>query len=116
LIAFTIFLQAFGLFTFTSLFDSLRLNPQAKPLSFWQILSFFINEPMDVPRKCVNDSLLMLLFISSMVSTGMAVAAFRAEELLLKALAVELEASRSFAVTTHLFISHCHFLSLLLIY
>lgn len=75
LIAFTVFLQTFGLFAFASFFNCLWLHSKAKALSLWQILSFLIDESMYVPSECINDSLLVFFFVGGMVAAGVAIAA-----------------------------------------
>jgi hypothetical protein len=116
LIAFAVFLEAFGLLALAALLDSLGLHPQAEALGLWQILAVVVNEAMDIPGECINDGLLVFLLVGGVVAAGVAVAALRAEELFLEALAVELEASGAFAVAAHLLIRHRHLLRLLLIY
>lgn len=71
---------------------------------------------MHISGQRVNDCLLMFLLISSVVSTGVAIARLRAEQLLLEALTVQLQAPRSLAVASNLLISDHNLLSLLLIY
>ncbi len=58
---------------------------------------------MDVASKGVYYCLLMLLLIACVIATGVAVALLGAKQLLLKALAVKLQASRTFTIATQFF-------------
>ena len=54
-----------------------------------------------IPSQGIDNSPLVLIFVSRVVPTAMAVACFAAEHLLLKALAVELEAPGPLAVAAY---------------
>ena len=74
LIALTIFLETFCLFTLAAFFNSLWLYSQAKSLRFWQIFPVIINKTVYISGQCVNDGLLVFFLIGGMVATGMAIA------------------------------------------
>lgn len=58
----------------------------------------------------------MFLLIAGVVTAGVAIAGLRAEQLLLEALAVQLQAPGPLAVASYFLISDYYFLSLFLIY
>ena len=93
LVALTVFLQAFGLFALTAFLDRFRLYAETKALGLWEVLALFVDEAVDVSGEGVDDCLVVLFLISSVVAAGVAVAALRTEELFLEALAVEFQAA-----------------------
>lgn len=116
LVAFAVFLQALGLLALAAFLDGLRLDPQTEPLGLGQVLALLVDEAVNVAGEGVDDGLLVLFLVGSVVPAGVAVAGLGAEQLLLEALAVELEAAGAFAVAAELLVRHRCLLRLLLIY
>lgn len=116
LVALAVFLEALRLLALAALLHSFRLNAETKALGLGEVLALFVDEAVDVSGEGVDDCLVVFFLVGGVVAAGVAVAALRTEELLLEALAVELEAARSLAVAAHLLVSHRRLLRLLLIY
>ena len=116
LVALAVFLQALGLLALAALPHRLWLHAQTKPLRLRQVLSLLIDKPVHVPGQCIDDRLLMLLLVTGVVAAGVAVAGLRAEQLLLEALAVQLQTPGPLAVAAYLLIGDNDLLCLLLIY
>ena len=116
LVALAILFEALGLLALAAFPYCLWLNTKTKTLGLRQVLPLFIDKPMHVPGKCINDGLLMFLLIAGVVAAGVAIAGLRTEQLLLEALAVQLQAPGPLAVASNFLISDHYLLSLFLIY
>lgn len=118
LVTLTIFFQTLCLLALTTLTHLLVLHPQTKSVNLSHFLTLHLHlllesmtHRMSVPSKRLNNSLLVLILIAYIIAAIVTITALTAEHLLLKALAVQLKATRTLTVTTYLFL----FLHLLLL-